>query len=118
MFHFSLQLVSFKEHHSLICVISFFFVLYKVDGQVKCEKWIRDDDSHSEESKSTWWLTRMIGRKHKISIDWPYPFIEGRLFVLTLTAGLEGYHVSVDGKHVTSFSYRTVGIIIMSSFTF
>ncbi|XP_004509923.1 hydroxyproline O-galactosyltransferase GALT6-like isoform X1 [Cicer arietinum] len=78
-----------------------------VDGQVKCEKWIRDDDSHSEESKSTWWLTRMIGRKHKISIDWPYPFIEGRLFVLTLTAGLEGYHVSVDGKHVTSFPYRT-----------
>lgn len=78
-----------------------------VDGQLKCEKWIRDDDSHSEESKATWWLPRLIGRKHKITFDWPYPFIEGRLFVLTLTAGLEGYHVSVDGKHVTSFPYRT-----------
>ena len=30
------------------------------------------------------------------------------LFVLTLTAGLEGYHVNVDGQHVTSFPYRTV----------
>ncbi|CAK8561570.1 unnamed protein product [Lathyrus sativus] len=78
-----------------------------VDGQVKCEKWIRDDDSHSEESKATWWLPRLIGRKHKITLDWPYPFAEGRLFVLTLTAGLEGYHFSVDGKHITSFPYRT-----------
>ncbi|CAI8608363.1 unnamed protein product [Vicia faba] len=78
-----------------------------VDGQVKCEKWIRDDDSRSEESKATWWLPRLIGRKHKITLDWPYPFAEGRLFVLTLTAGLEGYHVSVDGKHITSFPYRT-----------
>ncbi|PPR82854.1 hypothetical protein GOBAR_AA37865 [Gossypium barbadense] len=32
---------------------------------------------------------------------------EGRLFVLTLSAGLEGYHVNVDGRHVTSFPYRT-----------
>lgn len=78
-----------------------------VDGQVKCEKWIRDDGSRSEESKTTWWLTRMIGRKQKITVDWPYPFAEGRLFVLTLTAGMEGYHVSVDGRHVTSFPYRT-----------
>lgn len=28
--------------------------------------------------------------------------------MLTLSAGLEGYHVSVDGKHVTSFPFRTV----------
>jgi hypothetical protein len=94
------------------------FLLYEVDGQLKCEKWIRDDDSHSEESKATWWLPRLIGRKHKITFDWPYPFTECRLFVLTLTAGLEGYHVSVDGKHVTSFPYRTVRTIIMSPSTF
>ncbi|KAF2316014.1 hypothetical protein GH714_040809 [Hevea brasiliensis] len=36
-----------------------------VDGQVKCEKWIRDDDNHSEESKATWWLSRLIGRTKK-----------------------------------------------------
>ncbi|ONK65582.1 uncharacterized protein A4U43_C07F38570 [Asparagus officinalis] len=78
-----------------------------VDGQVKCEKWIRDDDNHSEESKTTWWLNRLIGKTKKVSFDWPYPFVEDKLFVLTLYAGLEGYHVHVDGRHITSFPYRT-----------
>ncbi|GMP33566.1 hypothetical protein CsSME_00006831 [Camellia sinensis var. sinensis] len=78
-----------------------------VDGQVKCEKWIRDDDDHSEESKATWWLNRLIGRTKKVTFDWPFPFAEDKLFVLTLSAGLEGYHVNVDGRHVTSFPYRT-----------
>ncbi|XP_059445984.1 hydroxyproline O-galactosyltransferase GALT4-like [Corylus avellana] len=78
-----------------------------VDGQVKCEKWIRDDDNRSEEWKSTWWLKRLIGRTKTVSIDWPYPFAEGKLFVLTVSAGLEGYHINVDGRHVTSFPYRT-----------
>lgn len=79
-----------------------------VDGLVKCEKWIRDDEGQSEESKTSWWLNRLIGRTKTVSVDWPYPFVEDRLFVLTLTAGLEGYHVNVDGRHVTSFPYRTV----------
>ncbi|KAE8730261.1 putative beta-1,3-galactosyltransferase 19 [Hibiscus syriacus] len=70
-----------------------------VDGQVKCEKWIRDDDNGLEESKATWWLKRLIGRTNKVAFDWPYPFVEGKLFVLTLSAGLEGYHVNVDGRH-------------------
>ncbi|MQM10022.1 hypothetical protein Taro_042910 [Colocasia esculenta] len=78
-----------------------------VDGLVKCEKWFRDDDDHSEESKTTWWLNRLIGRTKKVSVDWPYPFVEDKLFVLTLSAGLEGYHVHVDGRHITSFPYRT-----------
>ncbi|KAE8696592.1 putative beta-1,3-galactosyltransferase 19 [Hibiscus syriacus] len=70
-----------------------------VDGEVKCEKWIRDNDDGSEESKATWWLNRLIGRKKKVTLDWQYPFAEGKLFVLTLRAGLEGYHVNVDGRH-------------------
>ncbi|KAL7164013.1 hypothetical protein ACSBR2_040008 [Camellia fascicularis] len=78
-----------------------------VDGQVKCEKWIRDDDNHSEESKTIWWLNRLIGRTTKVTVDWPYPFVEDKLFVLSLSAGLEGYHINVDGRHVTSFPYRT-----------
>ncbi|KAM7276861.1 hypothetical protein ACFE04_018727 [Oxalis oulophora] len=78
-----------------------------VDGQVKCEKWLRDDDDHAEESKATWWLNRLIGRTKKVTVNWPFPFAEDKLFVLTLSAGLEGYHVNVDGRHVTSFPYRT-----------
>ncbi|XP_009760711.1 hydroxyproline O-galactosyltransferase GALT6 isoform X1 [Nicotiana tabacum] len=80
-----------------------------VDGQVKCENWIRDnDENHTEQSKSSWWLNRLItGRTKKVSIDWPFPFSEDKLFVLTLSAGFEGYHINVDGRHVTSFPYRT-----------
>ncbi|KAJ7956315.1 Hydroxyproline O-galactosyltransferase [Quillaja saponaria] len=78
-----------------------------VDDQVKCEKWIRDDDSHAEESKAAWSLNRLIGRTKTVTFNWPFPFAEGKLFVLTLRAGLEGYHVNVDGRHVTSFPYRT-----------
>ncbi|RWW79743.1 hypothetical protein BHE74_00011948 [Ensete ventricosum] len=87
--------------------MSSLFTDISVDGLVKCEKWIRDDDNGMEESKATWWLNRLIGRTKKISVDWPYPFVEDKLFVLTLSAGLEGYHVNVDGRHVTSFPYRT-----------
>nr|KYP51721.1 putative beta-1,3-galactosyltransferase 19 [Cajanus cajan] len=80
-----------------------------VDGLVKCEKWIGgdDDDRHAEESQAAWWLKRLIGRTKHVMVDWPFPFSENKLFVLTLSAGLEGYHVNVDGRHVTSFPYRT-----------
>ncbi|KAF3583559.1 hypothetical protein F2Q69_00027495 [Brassica cretica] len=49
----------------------------------------------------------LMGRRRKITLDWPYPFAEGKLFVLTLRAGMEGYHISVNGRHITSFPYRT-----------
>ncbi|KAJ4747099.1 hypothetical protein LUZ62_052469 [Rhynchospora pubera] len=79
-----------------------------VDGQVKCEKWISNEDNQSNEPKDAWWLKRLIKRRtDKVKVDWPYPFVENKLFVLTLTAGLEGYHINVDGRHVTSFPYRT-----------
>nr|KYP65949.1 putative beta-1,3-galactosyltransferase 17 [Cajanus cajan] len=83
-----------------------------VDGHVKCEKWIRDNKQHFEEWKETWWQNRLIGRKNEATVDWPYPFAEGKLFVLTISVGIEGYHVSVDGRHVTSFPYRVVGTLI------
>ncbi|CAH9092468.1 unnamed protein product [Cuscuta europaea] len=77
-----------------------------VDDQVKCEKWVRDDDNSSEQSKATWWLNRLMGRTKKVLVNWPFPFSEDNLFVLTLSAGFEGYHVHVDGRHITSFPYR------------
>ncbi|KAG0478840.1 hypothetical protein HPP92_013559 [Vanilla planifolia] len=59
-----------------------------VDGFHKCEKWLRNDVVDSKESKSTSWLKRFIGRAKKPEMTWPYPFVEGRLFVLTFRAGL------------------------------
>ncbi|CAN6984923.1 unnamed protein product [Brassica oleracea var. botrytis] len=81
-----------------------------VDGLVKCEKWVQENGtsySNEETNKATWWLSRFIRRSKKVAVEWPFPFTEEKLFVLTLSAGLEGYHVSVDGKHVTSFPFRT-----------
>ncbi|XP_042435606.1 hydroxyproline O-galactosyltransferase GALT6-like isoform X2 [Zingiber officinale] len=77
-----------------------------VDGLVKCEEWIQDVDNKVKKSKMASWFNTLIGST-KNSLDRPYPFVEGNLFVLTLTAGLEGFHVNVDGRHVTSFAYRT-----------
>ncbi|XP_020575109.1 hydroxyproline O-galactosyltransferase GALT2-like [Phalaenopsis equestris] len=77
-----------------------------VDGFIKCEKWFRSDVVDSKESKSTSWLKRFIGRAKKPKLTWPYPFVEGRLFVLTFQAAVEGYHVYVGGRHITSFPYR------------
>ena len=51
---------------------------------------------------------RVAGQSSRGLIDWPYPFVEGELFALTISSGLEGYHVQVDGRHVASFPYRVV----------
>ncbi|CAI0545409.1 unnamed protein product [Linum tenue] len=77
-----------------------------VDGQVRCEKWMHRDSADSKESKTTSWFKRFIGREQKPEVTWPFPFVEGRLFILTLRAGVDGYHISVGGRHVTSFPYR------------
>ncbi|KAK9288222.1 hypothetical protein L1049_016671 [Liquidambar formosana] len=35
-----------------------------------------------------------------------FPFVEGNLFTATLWVGLEGFHMTVNGRHETSFQYR------------
>ncbi|KAF0913104.1 hypothetical protein E2562_020243 [Oryza meyeriana var. granulata] len=77
-----------------------------VDGLVKCEQWGGNYGSKLNELKKIWLLNRVARQRNRNSIDWPYPFVEGELFVLTLSTGLEGYHFQVDGRHVTSFPYR------------
>lgn len=83
---------------------SYYFIEGTVDGQARCEGWIRND-TNSEESKIRLWLNRLIGQTKETAV-WPYPFAEGKLFVLTLRAGVEGYHVDIDGRHVSSFPHR------------
>lgn len=84
-----------------------------MDGFIKCEKWARDDVTDSKESKSTSWLKRFIGRAKKPAMTWPFPFVEGRMFVLTIQAGVEGYHILVGGRHITSFPYRPVILLFL-----
>lgn len=37
-----------------------------------------------------------------------FPFVEGNPFTATLWVGLEGFHMTVNGRHETSFAYREV----------
>ncbi|XP_062161735.1 hydroxyproline O-galactosyltransferase GALT2-like isoform X2 [Alnus glutinosa] len=61
----------------------------------------------SKESKTTSWFKRFIGCQRKPEVTWPFPFVEGGLFILTLRAGVDGYHINDGGRHLTSFPYRT-----------
>ncbi|CAN4082009.1 unnamed protein product [Withania somnifera] len=78
-----------------------------VDGYLRCEKWMRNDIVDTRESKIFSWFDRFIGRAKKPEVTWPFPFVEGRMFILTIRAGIDGYHINVGGRHVTSFPYRT-----------
>lgn len=37
-----------------------------------------------------------------------FPFSEGNPFTATLWVGSEGFHMTVNGRHETSFAYREV----------
>lgn len=75
----------------------------RVEGLLNCEKWLQEDGDGEE---PTWWLRRLIERKEKPELSWRYPFVQNRSFIMTVRAGLEAYHMSVDGKHVSSFGYQ------------
>ncbi|RLN30384.1 hypothetical protein C2845_PM05G01790 [Panicum miliaceum] len=72
----------------------------------KCEKWQRQDIVESKETKTSSWFNRFIGRAKKPEMTWPFPFSEGKMFVLTIQAGVEGYHINVGGRHIASFPHR------------
>jgi len=80
--------------------------LHLVDGFRKCEGWERQDIVESKETKTSSWFNRFIGREKKPEMTWPFPFSEGKMFVLTIQAGVEGYHINVGGRHVASFPHR------------
>ncbi|KAG0521746.1 hypothetical protein BDA96_08G187700 [Sorghum bicolor] len=77
-----------------------------VDGFRKCERWEWQDIVESKETKTSSWFNRFIGREKKPEMTWPFPFSEGKMFVLTIQAGVEGYHINVGGRHVASFPHR------------
>ena len=86
-------------------------VEFAVDGFRKCEKWQRQDIVESKETKTSSWFNRFIGRAKKPEMTWPFPFSEGKMFVLTIQAGVEGYHINVGGRHVASFPHRMVNSV-------
>ena len=78
-----------------------------IDGQRRCEKWMRNDAADPKVSKMTSSFNQFIVHKKEVEVTWPIPFAEGKMFILIVRAGTEGYHISVGGRHVSSFPYRT-----------
>jgi beta-1,3-galactosyltransferase len=60
------------------------------------------------EEKSTMNSTHYSGAKRGGKSSKHFPFKQGYLAIATLRIGLEGIHMSVDGRHITSFAYRAV----------
>ncbi|CAK7326272.1 unnamed protein product [Dovyalis caffra] len=79
----------------------------KVDGLVLCnEKVVRstmEENVNASPPVGDVSATVSQGIAHERA---NFPFVEGNTFTATLWAGLEGLHMTVNGRHETSFAYR------------
>jgi hypothetical protein len=50
---------------------------------------------------------RPKGRAH---LSGSFSIVEGEPFTATVWAGAEGFHMTVNGRHETSFTYREVSL--------
>ena len=51
--------------------------------------------------------TRKMPSRSSNTKEW-FPFVEGSPFAATLWVGWEGFHMTINGKHITSYAYRQV----------
>lgn len=95
------------------------FILLSVDELDQCNQVVGKEDNHTivhsrQSNVSTQVSMVQDGSKPKSY----FPFKQGYLFVATLRVGSEGIQMTVDGKHVTSFSFREVSSLISPNITF
>ncbi|KAJ8423816.1 LOW QUALITY PROTEIN: hypothetical protein Cgig2_019169 [Carnegiea gigantea] len=69
-----------------------------IDGHRRCEKWMQNDVVDPKVSKTTSSFKRFILHKKQLEVTRPIPFAEGKMFILSVRAGIEGYHISVGGN--------------------
>eukprot|EP00249_Psilotum_nudum_P006068 c19435_g1_i1 orf=620-2593(-) len=80
----------------------------KVDGLDACTVHVGKDsgrktlDKKASRTATSWWGSNLLNGNKKL---W-FPFVNGFPFAATLWVGWEGFHMTVNGKHVTSFEYR------------
>ncbi|KAJ1687624.1 hypothetical protein LUZ63_019014 [Rhynchospora breviuscula] len=81
---------------------------YKVDGLVRCNQ----QQSESIKNQQLVNRTEMISNEQskrptrRSHLAAAFPFIEGHPFTATLWNGVEGFHMTVNGRHETSYRYR------------
>ncbi|KAH7511278.1 hypothetical protein ACOSP7_007108 [Xanthoceras sorbifolium] len=79
----------------------------KVDGLVLCNEQVMRStvEEHQNVSlPSSDMLTNVSHRGAHATAN--FPFIEGNPFTATMWVGLDGFHMTVNGRHETSFAYR------------
>lgn len=81
----------------------------KVDGLVKCNaQMVRTTmpENSNGSNPSSGKLTNFSDGGTHGSANFPFPFSEGIPFTASLWVGFEGFHMTVNGRHETSFAYR------------
>lgn len=79
----------------------------KVDDLEKCSSMVGNEQKQILASKLNSNFSRMHPTRKKIGEPKKYyPFKQGYLAIAILRVGAEGIHMTVDGKHVTSFAFR------------
>ncbi|PIA60842.1 hypothetical protein AQUCO_00300402v1 [Aquilegia coerulea] len=74
----------------------------EVDGLIRCNEKL-DRNAIEEKLNRSQSTDTSSGGNH---ISFNFPFAEGNPFTSTLWVGLEGFHMTVNGRHETSFAYR------------
>uniref|UniRef100_K3YR19 Galectin domain-containing protein n=1 Tax=Setaria italica TaxID=4555 RepID=K3YR19_SETIT len=72
----------------------------EVDDLKRCNAMVGREDRDIMNSKH-----HAAAKKHREPSTY-FPFKQGYLAIATLRVGSEGIHMTVDGKHITSFAYR------------
>ncbi|CAI9119050.1 OLC1v1020711C1 [Oldenlandia corymbosa var. corymbosa] len=82
----------------------------KVDGLVKCSAQIVrttvPDNQSASHLGSLDNSSNVSDGSLRGSGNSPFPFVEGIPFTASLWVGAEGFHMTVNGRHETSFAYR------------
>lgn len=101
-----------SSYYSFFCNLTYIRMYFSVDGLVKCNTQIvgrsaenNRNASHTGDFKSS---NASEGSPHASS---NFLFVEGNPFTATLWAGDEGFHMTVNGRHETSFAYREVSFL-------
>lgn len=89
-----------------------------VDGLAKCnEQVVRstvEENIHASHLSGGQSTNVSSGSAH---VSANFPFSEGSPFTATLWAGVEGFHMTVNGRHETSFAYREVRYKLTCNYT-
>ncbi|KAJ0980554.1 hypothetical protein J5N97_008809 [Dioscorea zingiberensis] len=76
----------------------------KVDGLVRCNE--QNGESVMQEKMLNGSAPPPGASKRSARVSDNLAFVEGHPFTATLWAGMEGFHLTVNGRHETSFAYR------------